>query len=161
MKRGTVVTVYKCVCCDEGYASRDDALYCSSYNPVLIEGAIYLWRGKPWLLWSNQDQNMLSVRRVESYAKLHGLTRNTYPNSLAIPRIYLCNNKPFVVYTVEKAKEFIKTYEANYRAAFKFYKLITGETDVKPRLNVKTPRLARGNDRTTKRVPKKSVRKPS
>lgn len=165
MKRGTVVTEYKCVCCSTKYDTRKQAAACSRYKfPALKQGDVILWNNRPWLVKYDIDSTgFFTVERVPVFYDASGFGwRNQ--KRMAISTAYFCNKNPVSKPTVKEAVGYLQNRKKQFYAAERWLRMVqqsNGETDDKPGINAKKTRLARRDDRPAKRVPKKSVRKPS
>lgn len=168
MKRGVAVTEYKCVCCDKSYDKKSDAETCSRYTPVIRAGDIIMWNATPWFVkYAPDDSGFATIEEIPEYYKASGKYRvSRSPKRWALPTTYFCNNKPARHFSIIDARRFVKERSQQLAAAKKLLQMIVdqqplGDDDDDFGFNARKTRLARRNDKPSKRLPKKGVRKSS
>jgi len=73
MKRGTVVTVHKCICCSKEYDTKAKAAACSKYEVSFKKGDLIMWNNRPWTVASDSDgTSLFPIERVDAYHKASG-----------------------------------------------------------------------------------------
>lgn len=168
MKRGTANTEYRCVCCDKSYDKKEDAEECSKYTPVIRKGDIIMVHACPRVVtYEPGDTGFATVEAIPEYFKASGAYKiKGDPTRLATPLTYFCNNKPVKRFSITDAKRYVKERSNQLKAANTLLQMIVdqqplGDDDDDFGFNARKTRVARKNDRATKRLPKKGVRKSS
>jgi len=128
MRRGTALTVYKCVCCNEEYKSKKAAADCSQYSQELKVGDVIEYGRYPYLVaYEEDDRGLVTIDPIPAYAKLRGLGRRDGYQVWSVPTFYFCKNKPVRKWPVSDAEKDLEHYCRRHKYAETFLNLLKGK----------------------------------
>jgi hypothetical protein len=161
MKRGAVVTEYKCVCCETAYTTRKEASACSRYKPKVQPGELIDLNGKPWLVTSVFDGGgQFKVKLPKAYLAAFGYGTSHVKHKIrSLFAENFCNKNPLERYTIEALKRLVSSRAEQLKAANKLLAQVTTEDkkDVPSKPPAKRGRPPKRGRGRPKRVPEESV----